>query len=92
MLNSLLYSTPIDLNAADPIMKKALSLSFMALTLTGCFAATARVAVLQNPETKQTVECKITPVGGMNWTAQVDNCIAAYQKAGYVVVADTGKQ
>ena len=59
------------------------------LALAGC-AATARVAVLQNPETKQTVECKIIPAGGMNWTAQVDNCIAAYKKAGYVVVADTG--
>ena len=73
-------------------MRTTLTIAFVSLTLTGCFAATARVAVLQNPETKQTVECKITSAGGMNWTAQVENCIAAYQKAGYVVVADTGKQ
>ena len=59
--------------------------------LTGC-AATARVAVLQNPTTKQTVECKIIPMGGMNWTAQVDNCIAAYKKAGYVLVADSADE
>lgn len=63
-------------------------ISGVILTISGC-AATARVAVLQNPETKQTVECKIIPAGGMNWTAQVDNCIAAYKKAGYVLVADT---
>lgn len=59
--------------------------------LAGC-AATARVAVLQNPDTKQTVECKITPMAGMNWSEQVDTCIAAYQKAGYVLVADVSPQ
>lgn len=60
----------------------------MLTMLAGC-AATARVAVLQNPQTKQTVECKIIPMGGMNWTEQVDNCISTYKKAGYVLVADS---
>ena len=69
-------------------MLRAYLILTLAFFIAGC-AATARVAVLQNPETKQTVECKIIPMGGMNWTAQVDNCITAYKKAGYVVVADT---
>lgn len=64
-------------------------LAIAVATLLGGCASTARVAVLQNPETKQTVECKIIPMGGMNWTAQVDNCIATYKKAGYVLVADS---
>lgn len=59
--------------------------------LSGC-AATARTAVLQNPKTSQTVECKITPMGGVNWSAQVDNCITAYKKAGYVLVADSADE
>lgn len=57
---------------------------------TGCASAKqeSRIAVLQNPTTKQTVECKVNP-----WLrdvrGQVDNCIAAYKQAGYVVVADS---
>lgn len=60
----------------------------LARILSGC-AVTARIAVLQNPTTKQTVECKIIPMGGVNWSDQVDNCIATYKKAGYVLVADS---
>lgn len=69
-------------------MKQIIILSCVAIAVTGC-AATARIAVLQNPQTKQTVECKITPMGGVNWTDQVENCIATYKKAGYVLVADS---
>lgn len=71
-------------------MYRIAAISLVAL-LAGC-AATARVAVLQNPETKQTVECKITPMAGMNWSEQVDTCIVAYQKAGYVVLSDVTPQ
>ena len=62
-----------------------------ALLLSGCYGtySSARIAVLQNPETKQTVECKVEPWGDMNTRRQVDNCIGVYQKAGYRLVADS---
>jgi hypothetical protein len=44
---------------------------------------------LQNPETKQTVECRINPWGSLNNRLQIDNCIAVYEKAGYKLVSDS---
>lgn len=68
-------------------------ISLVAL-LAGCAATNhpARIAVLQNPQTKQTVECRVNPWGSMNYQAQVDNCVVAYKKAGYVLVADSADE
>ena len=63
------------------------------LVITGCSstssASASRIAVLQNPETKQTVQCKVDPWGSLNFAIQVDNCIKVYEKAGYKKVADS---
>lgn len=62
------------------------------LTLSACASSSpARIAVLQNPETKQTVECRVDPWGHMDRALQVDNCIKVYEKAGYVLVADSAE-
>lgn len=67
-------------------MKRISTLAYIAFILVGC--ASPRIAVLQNPQTKQTVECRANPMGSFT-QAQVENCIAAYKKAGYVLVADS---
>ena len=58
------------------------------LSLVAC-GSVSRVVVRQNPETKQTVECRVDPWGHMNRTRQVEDCVVAYKKAGYVVVGDS---
>lgn len=63
-----------------------LLLLFPLTLLLGC--ASPRIAVLQNPETKQTVECRNNQ-GGSVTQRQLNNCIAAYEKAGYKLVADS---
>lgn len=70
--------------------KIALVAAFSALTA-GCATSdqVSRFAVLQHPETKQTVECKVNPWGDFDRTKQVENCIAGYKKAGYKLVADS---
>lgn len=71
---------------------KTTVIALLFTTLAGCGSmhGPARIAVLQNPETKQTVECRVDPWGDMNRRRQIDNCIAAYEKAGYRLVADSG--
>jgi len=64
-------------------------LSLLLVALAGCAHTSGRIAVLQNQETKQTVECRVDPMGSMNYDRQVDNCITIYQKAGYKLVADS---
>lgn len=59
-----------------------------ALSLVAC-GSVSRVVVLQHPETKQTVECRVDPWGHINRTLQVEDCVAAYKKAGYAVVGDS---
>lgn len=49
----------------------------------------ARVVIMQHPETKQTVECKVDPWGHVNRTKQIDDCVEAYRKAGYKVTGDS---
>lgn len=56
--------------------------------ITSCGSVT-RVVVLQHPETKQTVECRIDPWGSVNRTAQIEDCVTAYKKAGYKIVGDS---
>lgn len=71
-------------------MKTALVLALVA-SLSGCYGvhSSSRVVVLQNPETKQTVDCRVDGAGRMNYKAQIDDCMAAYAKAGYVKVGDS---
>jgi len=66
-----------------------LAMCFLSACTSTSTASASRMAVLQNPETKQTVQCKVDPWGSLNFATQVDNCIKAYEKAGYKKVADT---
>jgi hypothetical protein len=50
----------------------------------------SRIAVLQHPETKQTVECRADPMGDSNFRKQVEFCIKAYKNAGYLLRSDVG--
>ncbi len=73
-------------------MKINLALSLAAtVLLVGCAGSysASRIAVLQHPETKQTVECKVNPWGDTNNRRQIDYCISTYEKAGYVKVGDS---
>jgi len=58
------------------------------LLLAACGSVT-RVVVLQHPQTKQTVECRVDPWGSVNRTDQIDSCVSAYKKSGYAVVGDS---
>jgi hypothetical protein len=49
----------------------------------------ARIVVLQHPETRQTVECKVDPWGHINRKLQIDSCVDAYNKAGYQKLSDS---
>ena len=64
------------------------------ILLQGCAShrQASRIAVLQNPETKQTVQCRVDPWGDMNHARQVESCIYAYQKAGYKLLSDSSNQ
>ncbi len=67
-----------------------IALSMFLLMLGGC-GAVSRVVILQNPATKQTVECKVDPLGDMRRTKQIKDCVKAYEQAGYGVVGDSDK-
>ena len=69
---------------------KSLPFSMLLLTLAGC-GSPSRVVVLQHPQTKQTVECRVDPLGDMRRTTQIKNCVDAYEQAGYTVVGDSDK-
>ena len=56
--------------------------------LTGC-GSPSRVVVLQNLDTKQTVECRVDPLGDIRRRTQIKNCVNAYKAAGYTVVGDS---
>ena len=57
----------------------------------GCGSA-SRVVVLQHPETKQTVQCKVEPVGDTSFNRrQIESCVRAHEQAGYKVVGDSYK-
>jgi hypothetical protein len=61
---------------------------FLLFVLAGCGSPT-RVVVMQHPETKQTVECKIDPWGSVNRNSQIDACVTSYEQAGYRKVGDS---
>lgn len=69
-------------------MKKSATL-LMVVALSGC-AWSARVVVLQNPETKQTVDCKVDGTVSRPYLQQ-ENCIKQYQSVGYKVVSDSAE-
>ena len=55
----------------------------------GCGSA-SRVVVLQHPETKQTVQCRVEPVGDTSFNRrQIESCVKAHEQAGYKVVGDS---
>lgn len=71
-------------------MRKVTIAGFV-IALMGCAGAyhPARIVVLQNPKTGQTVECRVDPWGSLDYKLQIDNCIAAYEKSGFKLVADS---
>ena len=58
--------------------------------LVGC-AASARVVILQHPDTKQTVDCRVDGTVSRPYLKQ-ENCITAYESIGYRVVSDSDKR
>ena len=71
-------------------------LRFVTMLLTSMSVLSAcgspsRVVVLQHPDTKQTVQCRVDPWGDMRRTTQIESCVRAYEQAGYRVVGDSGE-
>ncbi len=77
------------MNKSFASIVSAVSVFFLSACTANSAYTSARIAVLQNPETKQTVQCKADPWGSINFAGQVDNCIKVYEKAGYKKVADS---
>jgi hypothetical protein len=69
-------------------MKRCL-LTFIVFILASCAGSPARIVIMQNPETKQTVECRVDPWGSLNNKLQIDSCVNAYNKAGYKKLSDS---
>lgn len=66
-------------------MKKILVLC-LGLSLTACSSpAHHKQAVMYNPETKDTKECKIDPWATWQWEykSNLAECVIAYEKIGY---------
>jgi len=68
-------------------MKRIIAVAGL-LALAGCVSP-SRVVVLQQPETKQTVECRVNPWGSISNANQINKCVNAYKQAGYSVVGDS---
>lgn len=70
-------------------MRRCLILiAVMLLSACGTYSP-ARVVVMQHPETKQTVECRVDPWGHIDRQLQIDSCIKSYEQAGYKKVGDS---
>lgn len=63
-------------------MNKSLLLLPFCLLLAGCDPA-KQLAVMQHPQTKQTVQCQPDLEWSIDWEASIDHCVKAYEKAGY---------
>lgn len=74
-------------------MKKTALIAAFAALAAGCASTSSysRIAVLQHPETKQTVECRFPEVASIRMSSHIDTCVATYEKAGYKLVADSAK-
>jgi len=68
-------------------MKRVIGIAAL-VALAGCVSP-SRVVVLQQPETKQTVECRVNPWGSISNANQINKCVYAYKQAGYSVVGDS---
>jgi len=64
------------------------TLLIIAVLLSGC-ANLTRVVVMQHPETKQTVYCNANGAVSVGHGRQIDACMKAHEKAGYVKVSDS---
>lgn len=60
---------------------------FVAIFIAGC-ASSSRIVILQHPETKQTVDCRVDGTVTRPYLKQ-ENCISGYQSVGYKVVSDS---
>jgi hypothetical protein len=69
--------------------RTSLLVAFLAFVSSGCGSA-SRVVVLQHPQTKQTVQCKVDPWGDMS-SSQIESCVKAHKQAGYTVVGDSDR-
>ena len=74
-------------------MKKAALIAALGVLAAGCASTNSysRIAVLQHPETKQTVECRFPEVAAIRLSSHIDTCVATYEKVGYKLVADSAK-
>lgn len=66
---------------------KTIALLVVFLLVAGC-AASGRIVILQHPETKQTVDCRVDGTVTRPYLKQ-ENCINAYKKLGYQVAVDS---
>jgi hypothetical protein len=69
-------------------MRETAILVACVLSLAGCGSGN-RVVVLERPDTKQTVECRVNPLASLDRAGQVESCMSAYHRAGYIVVGDS---
>ena len=60
----------------------------LCMLVVGC-GPVSRTVVMQHPETKQTIACKMD--GAVDWdsTTAVDSCVRAHEQAGYKLVGDS---
>ena len=72
-----------------PALSTLLLVAFLGSASGGCGSA-SRVVVLQHPQTKQTVQCKLDVVGDTTFNRrQIESCVKAHEQAGYKVVGDS---
>lgn len=64
--------------------------AFLIVALIGCAAnpSNKTLIVLQNPETKETKECRADAWTTWNVYAEVEACAKAYEKAGFIRLGD----
>lgn len=76
-------TTPLPFLEAEGTLRTILLLSVCAVPLLGCSAP--EPVVLQNPDTKQTVQCAADPWAVWQWdmAAQNDDCARKYEQAGF---------
>jgi hypothetical protein len=89
--STVFYTIPLMMVRMKYLLLGCLACS-ASLALTACSSTTSRFVILQHPTTKQTAECKIDPMGDMRFHKQIEDCVWAYEQAGYAVVGDSDKK
>jgi hypothetical protein len=69
-------------------MRELFILVACVLSLAGCSSGN-RVVVLEQPTTKQTVECRVNPLASLDSAGQIESCLSAYHRAGYKIIGDS---